>query len=139
MNDEQYMFTHVIKVLIVDDNEEFRTTLNQMIREHEGFEVIAQAKNGREAIYLTQILSPDIVFMDISMPELNGLEAARTIKESSPQTQIIFVTIHEERTYRAVAEFLPADGFISKASLKLDLKNVLRNIKSNIPHPAVFQ
>ena len=139
MNDEHYYSTHSVKVLIADDNEEFRTSLSQLIREQDGFEIIAEAKNGREALTLTQILTPDIVFLDISMPEMNGLDAAKAIKESSPHTQIIFVTIHEERTYRAVAEFLPADGFISKAFLKLDLKNVLRKLKPTLPQPAVFQ
>ena len=136
MND---MFPDNTKVIIADDNEEFRKALGDMITEYSGFEIIAQAKNGREALSLTEILHPDLVFLDISMPEMNGLEAARAIKEHSPLTRIIFVTIHEERTYRAVAEFLPADGFVSKASLKLDLKNVLRTIKQNTPHPAVYQ
>jgi YesN/AraC family two-component response regulator len=139
MSNEQFYGSQIIRVLLADDNEEFRNSLGQLIREREGFEIIAEAKTGHEALYLTQILSPDIVFMDISMPEMNGMEAAKAIKECSPRTQIIFVTIHEERMYRAVAEFLPADGFISKAFLSLDLKNVLRKFTQNHPHPAVFQ
>lgn len=126
MNNMQSM-----KVLIADDQDEFRTSLAEFINKHEGFEVIGQATNGDEAITLTKILSPDLILMDISMPRLNGIDAARQIKEFAPAMKIVFITIHEEHTYRALVKLLHVHGYVCKSSLKQELPTVLQQMKEN--------
>jgi DNA-binding NarL/FixJ family response regulator len=70
--------------------------------------------------------------IDISMPGVGGLEATRHIKEYRPDTKVVFVTIHEERTYQILADILQADGFVCKSSAKRDIPKVLRKIRSGL-------
>jgi DNA-binding NarL/FixJ family response regulator len=118
-----------LKVLIVDDNETFRTDLKEFLDHQDGVDIIAEASNGQDAIYFTHSLHPDLVLLDISLPGMSGIEVAREIKEFFHDTRIVFVTIHEEKTYQAIAETLGADGFVCKSSMKKDLPRVLQRIK----------
>ena len=123
---------HPLSVLVVDDNTTYRTGLAKYLQTQDGVSVIGQAKDGLEAISLALMLDPDLIFMDISMPGLGGLEATKRIKQRSKETKIVFVTIHEEKTYQVLAEMLQADGFICKSSVKKDLPKVLENIRSSM-------
>jgi len=119
-----------LKVLIVDDNELFRKVLAKFMKRQPNFQVIGQARDAHEAIALNQSLHPDLVLMDISMPGMSGVEAARLIKEHHPDTKIVFVTIHESETYQTLTEVLEVDGFVCKSYLKRDLPRVLQQLKS---------
>lgn len=123
---------HPLSVLVVDDNTTYRTGLAEYLQKQDGVRVIGQAKDGLEAISLALTLDPDLIFMDISMPGLGGLEATKRIKQQSIKTKIVFVTIHEEKTYQVLAEMLQADGFICKSSVKQDLPKVLQHIRSTM-------
>lgn len=123
---------HPLSVLVVDDNTTYRTGLAEYLQKQEGVRVVGQAKDGLEAISLALTLDPDLIFMDISMPGLGGLEATKRIKQQSKETKIVFVTIHEEKTYQILAEMLQADGFICKSSVKQDLPKVLEHIRSTM-------
>ncbi|MFZ5975876.1 MAG: response regulator [Bacillota bacterium] len=86
----------MFKVLIVDDEHLMRKALTLAISDIAGFQVVGEADNGEKAIKLHEELMPDIIFMDIRMPVINGLEASIRIKKRNPQTEIIFVTADED-------------------------------------------
>lgn len=113
----------------MDDNEWFRKLLVKFMKNRRKFQVIEEAANGPEAVALTQRLHPDVVLMDISMPGMSGLEAARQIKTLLPDTKIVFVTIHDEKMRQTLAGIIDVDGFVSKSTLKRDLPKVLQQIK----------
>jgi DNA-binding NarL/FixJ family response regulator len=119
-------------VLVVDDNDSYRMNFIDFLQRQEDVQVVGQAKDGLEAMSLADALNPDLVMMDISMPGAGGLEVARNIKEHRPDTKVVFVTIHEERTYRILADLLQADGFVCKSSAKRDIPKVLKRIRSTM-------
>ena len=87
-----------IRIVLADDHALVRQGLRALL-EREGFEVIGEAADGREAVQQVQALQPDVVILDISMPTLNGLDAAREISKSFPKTKAILLTQHEEDVY----------------------------------------
>jgi DNA-binding NarL/FixJ family response regulator len=119
-------------VLVVDDNDSYRGNLINFLQKQDDVQIIGQARDGLEAMSLTHTLNPDLVMMDISMPGVGGLEATSHIKERNPGTKVVFVTIHEERTYQILADILQADGFVCKSSAKRDIPKVLRSIRSSL-------
>jgi len=119
------------KILLADDNEEFRASLAEYLNQQPGVAVVGQVGDGMAAVYSTHSLRPDLILMDISMPGMSGLEAERQIKVFSPATKIVFVTIHEDKTYQALAEVLGVDGFVCKSSVKHDLPGVLARVRGN--------
>jgi DNA-binding NarL/FixJ family response regulator len=104
-----------LKILIADDSAVMRQCIRQTLSEvHE----IVECKNGREAVRLNAVEQADWVLLDIQMPELDGLSAAREIKEKYPQVRIIFVTAHNEKRFRAAAAQLGARGYVLKEHLE---------------------
>lgn len=83
------------RVVVADDHEVVRHGVKNLVEAEEGFEVVGEAKNGREAVRLVEELKPDIVILDVAMPDLNGIEATRKIHTSCPQTRIVVFTMHE--------------------------------------------
>jgi DNA-binding NarL/FixJ family response regulator len=115
--------------LVVDDNDSYRCNLVDFLQKQEDVQIVGQARDGLEAMSMTHSLHPDLVLIDISMPGVGGLEATRHIKEYRPDTKVVFVTIHEERTYQILADILHADGFVCKSSVKEDMPRVLKKMK----------
>jgi DNA-binding NarL/FixJ family response regulator len=109
-----------VRVLIADDHELVRRGMRNLL-ESSRFEICGEASNGREAVTATLSLKPDIVVLDISMPELNGLEATRQILRARPETQILILSAHE--TDQLVREVLSsgARGYLLKADAGRDL------------------
>lgn len=103
------------RILIADDHELIRRGLISALAEMPHWSVVGQACNGREAAELTERLQPDIAVLDLSMPELNGLEATRLIKAHSPRTRVLIVTAHESE--QLVREVLDAGavGYVLKS------------------------
>jgi DNA-binding NarL/FixJ family response regulator len=83
-----------LRILVADDHDIFRRGLKQLLNSKPGWEVCAEARNGREAVAVAERVKPDVVVMDISMPDLNGLEAMRQIKKSLPKTEFVILTLH---------------------------------------------
>jgi DNA-binding NarL/FixJ family response regulator len=83
-----------MRILVADDHDIFRRGLKQVLTARAGWEVCAEARNGREAVSMAAQFKPEIIVMDISMPELNGLEAVRQIKKELPKTEFVVLTLH---------------------------------------------
>ncbi len=102
------------KLLIADDHDLVRDGYQRMLDREPDLEVIGEAKNGREALELCRELRPDLVLMDVRMPEMDGLAATRAIKEEIPQTSVVMVTMHESPDYLLEAIKAGAAGYILK-------------------------
>ena len=121
-----------ISVLVVDDHEPFRKEVVEYLGRQESVRVAGEAKNGLEAIERARSLDPDIILMDISMPAMDGIEATRRLKQQGARSKIVFVSIHEEDTYRELIKPLHADGFVSKSSVWRDIPKVLRKLRAEL-------
>lgn len=102
------------RILIADDHAHAREGMREIVSGHADFEVVGEAKNGREAIELTAELMPDLILMDINMPELDGLEATRIIKNKYPYVKIVIVTVSDEVTDLFEALKRGAQGYLLK-------------------------
>jgi DNA-binding NarL/FixJ family response regulator len=121
--------TNIANALVVDDNDNFRASCIEYLNFQSDLNIVGEAKNGREAIKLIRKLNPDIVFMDISMPKMDGLTAAHLIKEKFPSIKVVIITIHEKEIFKVVADSLAVDGFISKSSISEELPKLLKKLE----------
>jgi DNA-binding NarL/FixJ family response regulator len=117
-----------IRVLLVDDHPLFRKGIASLLRSENGFDVIGEAANGREALEKARELMPDIILMDISMPEVGGLEATRKIKEEMPYVRIVILTVDEEDQSLFEAVKSGAQGYLLKKIEPQALFSTLRGV-----------
>ena len=120
-----------IKILLCDDNDNFRQLLVQYIHSLPGVEVVGEANDGVDVIDKTETLEPDLVLMDLSMPNQSGLDATKTIKERWPNIYVVILTLYEDIVYKELADEFNADGFIAKSSIKTQLPAVIMKIVKN--------
>jgi two-component system NarL family response regulator len=104
----------LIRVLIADDQALFRRGLYVVLGTEDHIEVVAEAENGEEAIQKAQELAPDVVLMDVRMPRVNGIEAARTIRAEVPTTKILMLTVSDEEDDLFEAVKAGANGYLLK-------------------------
>jgi DNA-binding NarL/FixJ family response regulator len=111
----------MLRILIADDHEVARRGIRALLESHPGWEVCAEAKDGRETVELAASIKPDLILLDIGMPNLNGLEAARQILATSPEVAILILTMHDSDN--VVREVLRAGarGFLLKSDAGRDL------------------
>ncbi len=102
------------RILIADDNPQVRTALRLCIRLHESWQVCGEAENGQDALELAKRLKPDVVLLDYAMPNMNGLEAARLISLSLPQSVLILFTMFASTQLSALAQEAGVREVISK-------------------------
>ena len=104
-----------LRIVIADDHEIVRRGLRSLLEAQPGWQVVAEAMTGREAVARIAQLKPDVVVMDISMPEMNGLEATRQVLKRMPKTEILILTMHESE--QVVREVLEAGLILGKNRL----------------------
>ena len=104
----------MIKILLADDHEIFRAGIARLLKTEAGFELLAEAKDGDEALRLIQLHTPDIAILDISMPGLNGIEVASRLKKKGLKTRVVILTGHDDPTLALQAEEVGVTGYILK-------------------------
>jgi len=118
----------MIKVLLADDHSIVREGLRRIVEESEDMEVIAEAADGREAIRQVLRKAPDVAVIDISMPDLDGLEVVNRLRTDCPELPIIILTMHEEEQYVVRAIEAGAMGYITKRSAPEQLVAAIRKV-----------
>ncbi|SYZ72831.1 TRAP-type C4-dicarboxylate transporter, periplasmic solute-binding protein [Candidatus Zixiibacteriota bacterium] len=103
-----------IKILVVDDHKIVRSGLIELLNKRENHQVVGEAENGREALEKIKKCRPDIVFLDISMPEMNGIEAIDQIRKSVPSCRIVILTMYDNNKYVAYALSHGISGYLLK-------------------------
>ena len=118
-----------IKVLLADDHTLVRAGLRTLIEGFEGFRVVAETSDGREAVRLTRQLQPDIALIDISMPGLNGLDATALISRETPDTRVVILSMHTAETYVLEALRAGAAGYVVKDAAVDEMERALRAVQ----------
>ncbi|MCK4752524.1 MAG: response regulator transcription factor [Planctomycetes bacterium] len=120
-----------IKILIADDHKILSEAISSLLNNELGMEVVGQAEDGRAAIKLTRELKPDIIIMDIGMPNLNGIEATRQIVKELPDIKVVALSEHLDK--RSICEMLKAgaSGYVPKSCTFGELVSAIRSVASN--------
>lgn len=129
----------LIKVLIVDDHAILREGLKALLRDEPDIEIVGEASTGRGALKLVRQLRPNVVLMDISMPDMTGLEVTGVIKKNYPEVKVIALTVHEGETYLRRMLQVGADGYIVKRAVVAELTTAIRTViqGSTYLHPTI--
>jgi two-component system response regulator NreC len=120
-----------IRILLADDHKIVRDGLRALLKNQSGMEVIAEAGDGRSTVQMVQELLPNVVIMDIAMPDMNGIEATRQITATAPNVKIVALSMHSDK--RFVAEMLKAgaSGYLLKDCAFEELDNAIRAVIAN--------
>lgn len=123
----------MVRILLADDHDVVRRGLREQLSGHEGWEICGEACNGREAVQMALKLAPDVAVIDLSMPELNGLEATRQIRRELPRTEVLIFTMHE--TERLIREVLSAGarGYVLKSDAGRHLTSAVEALSHRRP------
>src|SRR5919109_4787762 len=118
----------MIRILLADDHAMVRKGFRLILETQPDMEIVGEAGNGREAVDLAESLRPDVVVMDVAMPELNGIEATRRLASSAPHTRVLALSMHKDSVY--VREILRAGarGYLLKDSVDSDLIAAVRAV-----------
>lgn len=122
-----------LRILIADDHDLVRKGLRLLIEEHPGWTVCAEARSGREAVEQAVQSNPDIVVIDVSMPDLNGLEATRLIRKSCPRSEVLVITHHDSDEIAAEVLKAGARGYVLKSDSDKDLVNAVEALGRHKP------
>jgi len=117
-----------VRILLADDHTVVRKGLRLLVESHPGFQVIAEAANGREAVAMAEEHKPDTVVIDVGMPILNGIEAARQISDKLPHTAVVFLSMHSDEAYVLKALKAGARAYLLKDSAEHDLINAIQAV-----------
>ena len=117
-----------IRVILADDHKIIRDGLRTLIEKETGMEVVAEAENGRKTIRLTQKLIPNVVIMDVSMPDMNGIEATRKIIAEMPHVRVIALSMHSDRRFVLGMLEAGASGYLLKDCAFDELSHAIRNV-----------
>ena len=134
--DGEFMSERTVKtrVLLADDHAILRAGVQMLINGEDDMEVIAQASNGREAVELAKLHQPDVMVVDISMPEGGGVWVTQQLQEVSPHTKVLALTMHDDRAYLRAVLSAGASGFVVKRAADTELLAALRNVAAGRLH-----
>lgn len=110
-----------IRLLLVDDHEVVRTGLSMLLENQANIAIVGQASNGQEALELANSLQPDVIVMDITLPDISGIEVTRRLKQENPNIAVVALTIHDDEQYFFEMLQAGADGYIPKRAAPDDL------------------
>src|SRR3981189_1591513 len=120
--------TKRLRILVADDHELVRRGIRGQLSARRGWIIVGEARNGREAVEKASKLKPDVAIVDISMPELDGLQATRQIREATPSTEVVILTMHESKQMvRRVLE-AGARGYVLKSDLATHLVKAVNGV-----------
>ena len=117
-----------ITVILVDDHDVVRTGLRSFLNTQEDVKVVAEARNGEDALLRAEEMKPDLVIMDITMPGMDGLEATRRLKVQNPECLVLALTVHEDKQYFMEMLAAGASGYITKQAAADDLVAAIRAV-----------
>jgi NarL family two-component system response regulator LiaR len=128
-----------ITILLAEDHVVVRESIRQSLEKHRGLKVLGEADNGAEAVEMARRLKPDVIIMDISMPELNGIEATKQIKAFQPSTAILILTAYDYEQYIFPLLSAGAAGYLLKDVTSKELIEAIQTVHSgeSVLHPAV--
>ena len=118
----------MIRVLIADDHGIVRSGLRMLIDRQRDMSVVAEASDGVDALHLTQAEHPDVAVLDVSMPRMTGLQAAREIRAHSPDTRVLLLSMHDDERYFFEGLEAGAAGYVLKRAADTDLIDALRTV-----------
>ena len=117
-----------MRILVADDQQYIRQGIRALIEASPGLEVCGEAENGEQAVQMTLEMKPDLVVLDITMPVMNGLDAAKAIRSCSPDTPILLVSIHNIETMIEDAKRIGVQGYVAKAQASELLVDAIQSI-----------
>ncbi len=118
-------------ILLADDHHIIRDGLRPLLEKERGLQVVGEAENGRQAVDLARELKPDVIIMDISMPDLNGIEATRQILAENPAVKIVALSVHAEEQYVAQMIRAGASGYLPKSCAFKELATAIQTVLEN--------
>ena len=130
-----------VRVLLADDHGIVRRGLHYLLERSPEFQVVGEASDGREAVKMSEELSPDVVVMDIAMPNLNGIEATAQILKKNPAVGVIILSMHSDEAYLVRALSAGAKGYLLKDSAEADLIRAVQAVSEGRPFfsPAIAE
>ena len=117
-----------IRILLADDHTVVRDGLRALLEKQPDMAVVAEAADGRDSVRLAEEQAPDVVVMDIAMPNMNGIEATRRILSSNPRTAVVILSMHQDESYVLRSLKAGAKGYLLKDSLRSDVIEAIRSV-----------
>jgi DNA-binding NarL/FixJ family response regulator len=118
------------RILLVDDHELSRSGIRTVLAPMPEWEICGEATDGRDALEKVSQLKPDLIIMDAIMPSMSGIEATRRIRELSPRTKIVMVSVHDSSSLARLASLVGADAFLNKTASPRELKDLIASLLS---------
>jgi DNA-binding NarL/FixJ family response regulator len=117
-----------LQIMLVDDNVTFLASVKKSLTLIPGVDVVAEAHNGAQALEMAQQVNPDLMLLDIVMPGLSGLDVAKTMRDWPHAPWVLFLTMHDNESYRTEAQALGALGLVGKADFVNELLPIIANL-----------